>query len=93
MLRRHHIAIPNGDRSMNIKSHDLIQFLARYALCFVIPGLWFAYIGGASPWLGGTAGLAAAILLGIAVLLARRGDQRGKRNPLDNLLLDDSHAK
>ncbi len=70
---------------MNERTNDLIQYLARYALYFVIPGFWFAYIGGAPAWTGGAAGLGAALLVGIPVLMARR--TRGPKH--DRRLLDD----
>lgn len=57
---------------MNPRAIDLVRFLARYSLYLVVPGLWFAYVGGVPPWIGGLAGFGAALLIGIPVLLAAR---------------------
>lgn len=63
---------------MNDRAVDLVQFLARYSLYLVVPGLWFAYIGGIAPWIGGAAGFGAALLLGIPILVASRRDGRSQ---------------
>jgi hypothetical protein len=75
---------------MTYRLTAFFQFLARYALYLVVPGLWFAYIGGVSPWIGGVAGFIAAALIGLSVLItmrqgrASRGESR--RDALEELL-------
>lgn len=71
---------------MNARFDNLVQFLARYALYLVIPGLWLAYVGGAAPWIGGTAGFLGAVMLGFAIRCRRRRTRRGERERLDDLL-------
>lgn len=72
---------------MNHRAVDLVQFLARYSPYLVVPGLWFAYVGGIAPWIGGAAGFGAALLLGIPILVAARRKGRS-RDPLEGLLSD-----
>lgn len=69
-------------------AEDLVQFLARYALYLVVPGLWFAYVGGVAPWIGGVAGFAAALLLAVPLMLPRRrsSSRREAVDPLDDIL-------
>ena len=44
-------------------------FLARYSAYAAVPGMWFAYIGGASPWWGAAAGVGLVLLVGLPVRL------------------------
>jgi len=61
---------------MEGRANDVVQFLARYAIYFVVPGFWFAYVGGVSPWIGGAAGFGAALLLAVPLLMRRRRADR-----------------
>ena len=47
----------------------LLAFLARYSVYAAVPGMWFAYIGGASPWWGAAAGVGLVLLVGLPVWL------------------------
>ena len=71
---------------MNVRLENIIQFLARYALYLVVPGVWLAYVGGVAPWVGGTVGFGSAVLLGTVVLLARRRDRNSPPDRLARLL-------
>ncbi len=61
---------------MHKRVDNLVQFLAHYALYAVVPGLWFAYIGGVALWIGGAVGFGLALVAGLA-LTTRRKKKRG----------------
>lgn len=59
---------------MDKRPESMLQFLVRNAMYGVVPGLWFAYIGGVSPWWGAAGGLIMTIMVGLPPrLLHRRG--------------------
>ena len=61
---------------MDNHSDNLIQFMLRYSVYGIVPGMWFAYIGGVSPWYGAVAGLALTFMVGLpSRLLGGRKDQ------------------
>jgi hypothetical protein len=47
----------------------MLQFMLRYSPYGVVPGMWFAYIAGMSPWYGAAAGLTMTFLVGLPARL------------------------
>ena len=50
---------------MGNNTDSLVQFMLRYSVYGIVPGMWFAYIGGVSPWYGAAAGLTMTFLVGL----------------------------
>ena len=65
---------------MSKKPESLVQFMLRYSVYGIVPGMWFAYIGGVSPWYGAVAGLTMTFLVGLPARLAggNRNDSEAK---------------
>jgi len=67
---------------MRSRDDGLFAFLVRYAAVAAVPGMWFAYIGGVSPWWGAAIGLSVLFLVGVPTRLMRR---RVKHSPVPRL--------
>lgn len=65
----------------------LARFFARNSLYFVVPGAWFAYVGGLTPFIGAAAGFAVAWLVAIPTLVVRRRSVP-ERDRLEQLLAE-----
>lgn len=52
------------------RSEWLFTFMVRNALYGVVPGMWFAYLGGVSLLWGAAGGLGALLLVALPVRLA-----------------------
>ncbi len=61
---------------MEKRADNLVQFMLRYSVYGIVPGMWFAYIGGVSPWYGAAAGLSLIFMLGLPSRLVQ-----GNRDP------------
>ncbi|MEE4174004.1 MAG: hypothetical protein V2I57_07110 [Xanthomonadales bacterium] len=64
---------------MDLPPSNLIQFLARFGVLFVMSGLWMAYVADQPWWLGGAAGFGVAAMLGVVVSLERLRRRRQTR--------------
>ena len=63
---------------MSMKKESLLQFLARNVIYAIVPGVWFAYIAGVSPWYGVAAGLTLTFLIGLPSRLVNRANRLEK---------------
>jgi len=76
---------------MNTNAREsLIVFVARHAPLGVIPGMWFAYVGGISFWWGALGGLAmtaaVAVPLRVVQLSGAARKKRGKEQGIEGRL-------
>jgi len=60
---------------MRIADDGLFAFLVRYSVYAALPGMWFAYIGGVSPWWGAAIGVTLVFLVGLPARIMRRREQ------------------
>ena len=69
---------------MGNNSDNLLQFMLRYSVYGIVPGMWFAYIGGVSPWYGAVAGLTMTLLVGLPsrLLGSRKGQDMESHHTL-----------
>ena len=68
---------------MEKPAENLVQFLARYSIYGILPGIWFAYIGGIAPWYGAAGGFLATVLIAIPVRLVARAERLARsRKPI-----------
>ena len=59
---------------MERRTENLLQFLGRYAIYGVLPGMWFAYVGGISPWWGALGGALLTAAIALPSWLVARGE-------------------
>jgi hypothetical protein len=59
------------EHSMDQRSQGFFDFVVRNAIYGMIPGMWFAYVGGAAPFWGAAGGLLAVALLAVPTRLVR----------------------
>lgn len=68
---------------MRIPDDGLFAFLLRYSAIAAVPGMWFAYIGGVSPWWGAATGVTVVFLVGLPARLIRRRSAATVRRSVD----------
>ena len=47
------------------KTESMVHFMVRNSVYGVVPGMWFAYLAGLSPWWGAAGGLTLTFLIGL----------------------------
>ena len=60
------------------KTESFVEFLARYSIYAIVPGMWFAYIAGLSPWYGAAGGFTLTFLIALPARLVNTPRQRNQ---------------